>query len=196
MPCVHKHITIVGTVLNVCSIYCGLLGGVQILNHKVFETYKHHMRGQLCIKLEVIMVHLVLDMACVDPIFIYARHQGNYCVPVLAYAIDFRFEDIPNCSTAAQRLRTSWIAKNPAEGGLWIIVASGDLIDTKATQVRLEELIKQNILPADVYQLPDDWYEYILALDDKFELIKAPKVAHPGDPTPEDIDEILYAAVG
>ena len=127
------------------------------------------------------------------PIRLLARRSGVYKHPIIAYGLDFRFEDNKFCDLRkAIGLDSAWIAHHPIDP-YYLIGMNGTVEATHATWHFIRTLQKNGQLPRDLYRLPDKgdaaWWEWVVAFNTYGLIIKAPKIPRSTDPTPDDIDE-------
>lgn len=148
--------------------------------------------------------HIRLDQNG-GPVVVLARHRGKYTRPVAAYQLDMRLEDIRELPKTARLVTFTWVARHPTEP-LWLIhdgTARGKIYSRVSDnqcekweenwKLRREAMPpardQRFELPRRPYQLPDRWWEYVVAIGPDNRTIKAALHPRPGEPTADDIDE-------
>lgn len=149
-------------------------------------------------------MHVILEQPwCKAEIGLFARKNGKYTRPIAGSIIDFRIEDMGIPKNTFMK-EFNYIGKLPNISELnqidkYFICTFNNVTSVEASYEEVSNLIKNGhyILLPDSEQsslweyTKCPWWEFAYVLDNDYEYIKAPKIHRSGEPSPEEVDEML-----
>lgn len=137
-----------------------------------------------------------------DKVGMLARKDGEYSRPILASMVDMRVEDYVPDKLLMSKYASNYIAKLPDIAELnqvdqFLIVNANLVSRTDVSKHEAERYLKsgQFILlphsPRSKLWGGSPWWEFTTCFDETGNYIKAPKLPRHGEPSPEEIDEML-----
>lgn len=124
------------------------------------------------------------------PVIVYARHKGKYVRPVVAYNIDMRIEDNPAIPRTMLLGNAAWYARHPIEPLYMVCDGGVGHIYTRVTKQEVAKWLRQRPVARPLPTKGEAaWWEWVVALDQDYNMIKAAKRPREFEPTPEEVDE-------